>query len=493
MATISDVHAIVIGGLVRGDMQTTSRVMFGSGLLRSDFPTDLQPLYDGIVNTMKEGTVPTPETVWINSGKVLALDEIRGMVQFAANYSDDALISNAKAVITMADRQGTHTEIQKALMDIQNERIAPSLVRENLAAALARSRASEIQPADTLSIRDRIKARMGKGELQPLPSSIEWLNVMTNGGFRPRRLIGIGGGEKSRKTTLVRNILMSIMRKAVSPKPGAFGSVEYIPRPDVSVAFLAFENDQETTMLDFVSMLAMENLWNGGMGRSVCESVYGNIPYYAMLNPELILTAMDNGKIDKWPAQLRLAIDWAWEAVTKLPLSIYDMNPQNGGLYDDADMSRVMNMHNALVADGKKYKIIVVDYLSLVATPKRSAYEGQTEVVARLLHSANAQDTTVFALAQYSRGYQRDGEDKKQQKTVGTDNSPALERSCHHYFEVAYDEEHPQLLTAKQVRARRAAGGKNSNMKKLFWIHPISGLVLSAYENNTVLLKESAK
>ena len=487
------VHSeIAIGACMRGERQDAERILFSTGIQDVDMPNDFfVKVYEGILSVLRNPTsVPTPELVWTATGREVNLDDVKALVDAAGTRSVMSSVDSANTVIKLADRRATYDEIKYAFDMIQDESISADEVRSKLVSELSKTRSS-IQPSDTRSIRSRVMNKIGTGEIEPIPLTIPWFNYLTNGGIRSRRLFAIAGGEKSRKTTLTRNLILGALRKLDLPDdPAKYIEKLYVPREDVRVAFLAFENDQETTWFDFVSMLAWDKLWRSGIGKNIVETQMGTFFYYELLNPELIMTAMDNGKIKKWPVVIQKAIDEAMDTLDDLNLHIYDMNAKNGGLDTVDDMTRVINMHNVLYCKPDDKKMLCIDYAGLVRTPGMTDFQGQTEVVNRALYSANALDFAVMLLAQYSRGYTREHKDSKNRTTVGTENSAALERGCHHYWEVSYDEDSPQILDVQQVRARRQGGGLRGKTRQKFHIDKVTGSIIDQYTSDTVFLKE---
>jgi hypothetical protein len=449
-------------------------------------------MYRAILDALRDPLgYPAPDIIAAKMGKMQSRDELVKMVVEVGHRPPESLVASAREVIKLADRAATYHAIAKAMTAISDVAIPTDAIKNDLMVELAKARSAEVQPADGKSIMERYEASVGSRDHQPMNTTLGWLKYVTNGGLRKRRLYGIAGPDKSRKSTLARNIILSSLRQPIlSPNP-AEGILHYAIATDMNAAVLAFENDQVSTAFDFTVMIAWDYLWQGGRGLEVVNRIWRGYPLSYYLNTELVMTAIDDGKISQWPAELQNVIERARAAFKKLPIVIYDSSPAGGGLDTADDLTRVLNMHNALYGSQVDHKIICVDYNGLIRTPGMSAYEGQTEVVARQLYAANAMDFAVLSLAQYSRGYQTamNGKESGQPRTVGTDNSPALERSVHNYWQVRYDENEPQKLNVMQVRARRAAGGTSGKMQKDYHIQPSTGAIIDEYTDRTRLIQ----
>ena len=135
---------------------------------------------------------------------------------------------------------------------------------------LSMERAVEVRSARTGDIIDRIRDEITKGiQTQVTPTGILWLDAELKGGLRSRRYIALGAREKGRKSTMLRNILLGAARefKGWQRQKDMRMVPMYIPREGVSIALLAYENDQQITTWDFVSMLAYEYLYYRGHGQ----------------------------------------------------------------------------------------------------------------------------------------------------------------------------------------------------------------------------------
>jgi hypothetical protein len=282
------------------------------------------------------------------------------------------------------------------------------------------------------------------------------------GGLRSGRYYVFGGSEKGRKTSAIRNIILQSARRWT---PEGF-----VPREDVNIVMLPFENDQGITTWDFVGMLAYEYL----AFNQLSEVLWQNKPIHYLCNGEDIQMFVEEDAI---PGEMayREAIQYGIDTLARLNIFIYDSKDENGGLRRFSDLERVVNMHHTSCVQPGQHEIYIVDYAQLVLNEGK-LFEDTRLLSGYMLHDiATGMNATAIALTQFNRETnkaKKKGEDTGD--VMGTRGGADMEQDCHMYYEVEYDgEKSPGRIKLALRRARRAAGARSNTVEH--YIHPASG------------------
>ena len=195
-------------------------------------------------------------------------------------------------------------------------------------------------------------------------------------------------------------------------------------------------------------------------------------------NGEDIQSGFESGDWQRWPKPLHDAVTWAVAEFSKLPIYIYDSQPENGGLRTYDDMVRIINMHRGSIAKDGEHVIIAVDYAQLVHDTYR-IFEDLQKFSNTCLATATGMNSTVIALTQFNRETNKmNAKHEDTGDVMGTRGGADIEQDVHNYFEIIYDVD-KNGDDKLEVRHRRARRGKSSrNRRQVFNIHPASGLIL---------------
>lgn len=323
-------------------------------------------------------------------------------------------------------------------------------------------------------VADIIEGLSGYGKV--VPTSFMWLNHQLKGGLRPGRHIAIGGGEKSRKTTWLRNIIKGVLRN----KDGT-------PNQDVSVLFLAFENDRYITAMDFVAMLAMEYMWS--KHRNIINTKFGDPsnpkdsdPYiHQLIDAEIILDALAEDNMASFPKEVVDAIEYGLTTFADWNIEIKDTTRKGGELETLATIKNAVYMHDAVVRKPGQLMIICTDYLTLVEVDNvHDERVAQNLVVNWITRKVADLQATAFTVAQFNRANIYAKMSGEEVDVMGTHGSSQLERAVQNYMDVQKTSD--TTIKVRMRRARRGAGGLNED--QVYYTHPASGLILSSQPEN---------
>jgi hypothetical protein len=464
----------VIGSLLYDDRLLFERVVYGNDLLESDLPatSHYQLTLDALKLAYRKNEPLKAATVFQYTNGIVPIDWLKSAEEFLV--TDDEATAVARAVIDKAETARKLRELDSATRDIRAGK-DPREVADRVTRKLSQVRATELDDPRTPAIYRQVseKAQQTEGEITVLRASspMDWLNVKLNGGVRRERLIAIGGGEKSRKTTLLRNIYLSLARS----KQVIEGKTIWTARPQVNLVMCCFENSREITFYDYVAMLAFEylfdNKWHLEPAKKASEFTLGDF-----LDGEQVQDAHLSGEWNRWPVKLKTALDVAFDRIQQLNLSIYDRSDQYGGLTSRLGLNRVINMHAQVYTKPDDHLNIAIDYIQLV-NDTGDEYKDLKMAVNDALTVATNKHCTVWALSQFNREYKKNKRDGTNGDVMGTKGGADLEQAVHNYLEVEYNEDSPDTLYTAMRRARRGPGSKNE--KGLFKMHPASGMIVS--------------
>lgn len=345
--------------LLYDNKQLFEKAVYGPGLTVSDFP-GIEHYRDtfALVTTLYRTEMPvSAENVWAESGRQIPLDWLKQLENEAVIDERDMQVA-ARRLIAYSVRSQKLQSAQQLVHQLMDESVDVDEASSQAIRNLSRSRKAEIQDAHIGSIIARQKSVDAVPSFRTM-TGIRWLDAQTRGGLRSGRFYVLGGREKGRKTSVMRNIMLNAAREAVYDDPNR--PPRFVPKQNVNVVLLPFENDQGITAWDFVAMLAWEHLYFHNRQ----NEQYNGQPIDAFCNGEDIQTFVEEKQMPNHRALVQ-AIEYGQEQLTQLPIFIYDSKPENGGLRRYVDLERVINMHHNAVRRPNEHAIYIVDYAQLV-------------------------------------------------------------------------------------------------------------------------------
>lgn len=465
-----EMHSAEIISAVMEDRNIAEELAWRQGLQAEHLTADgiYRVVWKTILEILPEKGMPTtPDIIWTKNQNII---DLGALYQIKDSYSigKDHALQSCSEVKRISKRHRQLEAVTKAQVALtrgdDSDPIITQLVRQ-----LSASDTEVIQSTVIKDIVERINARIDAGEVQSIiPTHIPWLDAMMNGGLRPKRLIAIGGADKSRKTTLLRNIILNTLRNR-TPSGWEF-------KQNISFALMAFENDQEITTFDFIAMLMFEYLREKGE----TDTYVGSVMAHELCDAETIERMYETYRKSKIHPLMAAAIEYALEHIEQMNISIYDSATANGGLDTIDDLIRVTNMHTTLFA-GKEI-VVAVDYAQL-AEDTGDTYKDMKRFSKAMLNKATTQRVTVIALSQYNEEAKKARAQGIETGTVGTKGGGDLAQAVHNYFDVQYDSDNDDTrLKVTMPRARRGKGGKKSRQD--FIIHPPSGYITGTRANS---------
>lgn len=450
----------LIANLLISERNAVEDVRFVADLQPEDFSDPkLRKAYEVILDAYQQGLSPNPKVVHTVSNKLLDLDWLESLAEGAEFLMPTELISHAKLIVQEAEIRGTSKVLVGGLQAIESSRDI-ALIKADLVNHLTHTRSGNTKDSSISAILARHQAN--PDSMLVTPTHLPWLDEWLKGGLRSGRFMAIAGPQGGRKSTWARNVVL-----------GAARNKRHEPRQNVTIAWMAFENDQQISSYDFVAMLAVEWLRENG---KYDEKIDGKL-IREVLDAETISYAIRARTLDKWPATARQAITVGIETASKYPITIYDSAIETGNLVSQTALWRCVHAHHFnYVKDDKTHLIVVIDYAQLVRETGR-LYEDMELLSRDCLQVVARLNCTIILLSQFNESYNRDVSKGEQGKGwQGIKGGGDIKAGVQNLMTVEYDDEvSPNTLRVKSGKARR---GKTTT-GYAYTIDPTSGLVLS--------------
>lgn len=452
-------HAnIVVGSCLKNDRPTAVRLLVVSGMRATDLPSrQYWRLYDALVLLLKDDKPLIPLMVHT----IMPELPLAWLESLVVSVPMQESLASVEVVIGYGDRQLMSMVLQGSLSDLANPSTDSNALRMDMMEKLAGSRRSERTAA---GIGDIFQS-YADDDLDGMVCStnMRWFDFLFDGGFRPRQHFAIAAPEKSRKTSLARNLVLRAARS------GDMSSAA----KNISILFAAFENDRFITAYDFAAMLAMEYLTSHAAG--VINARVGKLYTHEYCAVDK-MRQYHKGAPPSFPAELRLAYQYAFDQVSMLnnTLYVYDQSREGGDLRSLNALKDCIVEHNVLRRKEDQTLLICVDYLGLVEVPGKNRYEAQSEITQSLQADSVDKGACVMSLAQYTRSATKDRNRNGDDGIIPVDSNPDLARAVQHFFQTGVHPDNDEVLDVEMIVARRKPG----KMKQMYVIHPPSGYIV---------------
>lgn len=424
-----------------------------------------QLAYEVITDCYRRHVTPTPAIVHTESRGRLDLSWLEE-ISLQEVLSTDETISRAKLVLAQSDRREVSNAMVTALGALERGDEVDE-VRNWTVDRLTRVRGVNTLDSSAPAILARIdKQREDGTRMFVTPTQIPWLDMWLKGGFHSNRFLAIAGPQGGRKSTWARNIVLGLTRD----KKGR-------PREDVSVAWMGYENDQQITFFDFVSMLSVEWIYENKLQHTTMPDASGDKrSIVSWLDAESLESAYHKNMLDKMPEVLRRAFEVGIDRASRLPLSIYDSAEDTGYLVDRDALMRGIRSHHWRHGSSDRHYIVFIDYAQLVRQGPK-LYEDMEQLSRECLKVCRKFNATIVLLSQYNEDTNKNLTTTPQiegQQYWGLKGGGDIRAGVHNLMIVEYNQQVPDKLNVRAAKARR---GKSSGAVTLS-IDPISGLVL---------------
>lgn len=432
----------VIGGILNSkELFETVRMV--EQLKEEDF-TELGHLYRCACELYDKNQTITPESMSETVPRS-ELEMMRNM--FAGN--EQSVRAACRFLITDAERRRLLGKVTSASIRLAKEGVDPDPTIRDLADALKVTRANEVFQA-------RISDVLNKDEDEVILTSTRMseLDKLMNGGLRTRRLVVIGGRQKGRKTTLIREISVSMLF-----------AQNFSLRNKANISFLCFENDQWSTTWDFVGTLAA----------SILDSQNKLTDEANLLSAEILMEAYPRSRKDRgapfyaWPASVQNAVNSAVKMMEGADLFIYDRSSDGGKLSDVDSIERIIASHSYNHLTDGQHPVFVIDYAQLVSHTS-DLYTHMSNLSSHCIEWVNKYACTIVCLSQFNEAYNKETASGIQTDYIGTKGGGDLESACHTYITTGYNYDIPDKLSIHVKRQRRGGTG-NFDVR----IHPATG------------------
>lgn len=282
-----------------------------------------------------------------------------------------------------------------------------------------------------------------------LSTGIDWLQEQT-GGFAPGDLWWIASAYKMRKTTLMLNLAI---QSAIS---GA------------SVAFMSREVLERNIAAQLVSMFSMGYLLENGL----YDATNSNGQPLNWISARGLLQAQVGYR--KWDKRKVAAVDYGIAEYRKIQkrMRIYDSSDTGGRLSDIASLESVLRRDIALY----NTQIVFVDYLQLFDAPGQGLFDKVMHSARLLQERTKRHNLTMIVAAQKNEESIRGSQDNY---SPGVKGGGDVAATADFLLETRYkygDLTDEKKLEVTMKLSRHGSGG--SGVKRVFDIHPGSGLIL---------------
>jgi len=433
----------IIGAILHGQREMFETVYLVEHLRAEDLPT-MGEVYKSIETLYASGMTITPENLTSNFSK--------SELQYLKDtfYGDERSVrASCRFLITDTERRKLLGKVQGAEKRLVKEGVDPEGVIKELGEALKVTRINEVFQTHVSEIVNRTES-----EVILSPTRLTELDRLLNGGLRTRRLVVIGGRQKGRKTTVIREVSLSLLFDH-----------KLKPRDKANITFMCFENDQWSTTWDFVGSLAAKILDSQGRLDEKAN----------LLSSEILMEAYPRSRVDKaapffqWPADIQKAVVQAVSLIAEANLFIYDRSKEGGKLSDVDSIERVIASHSYNFLKEGQHPIFVIDYAQLVKH-NSDLYIHMSNLSSQCIEWVNKYGCTIVCLSQFNEAYNKETASGVQTDYIGTKGGGDLESACHTYITTGYNSDTPDRLSIHVKRQRRGGTG-NFDVR----IHPTTG------------------
>lgn len=380
----------------------------------------------------------------------------------------------AKFVIGEAEVRWTGRGLHESLRELEGGKPLKE-VKAGLSRKLQTTRGVIAQDSSPRSIRQRIDARIERGEwVKITPTRLEWFDSLFDGGLTEKDIIGIGGAQKRRKTTVARWLALN----AAINKDG-------MANKKVSIAFCTFENDQESTYWDFVAMLAVrcalakdwyqEKIINEATGELVVKHDGHNLTVADILNPRQIRKAYERKRLAKWNAHAQECVRYAMAMMDDLNIYIYDRTQENGALRSLESLKACTQLHHFAHVTPEQHYLVFVDYAQLVISDGE-IFKDMRLFSDWMIEAAQGFPCTMVCMAQLNEASNKDRAKGDKSDYLGIKGGGDFLAAVFYMIAVEYDKKNPTELPIRLAESRKAG-----TAWARFEIHPATGYPIAMH------------
>lgn len=455
-----DIEQQLIGALLQGPADTFEWAHVVLGLQAQDFTQPAARLTFQTLHRAYQDKLELSPLVVRGLQPQLDIEWLYEAQRHPASHA--TLTSVGKLMVQKSEKHKLQRDLDEARVLLDSDYELPA-IRQHIVNAAMTHRGVQVRDASALGILESAYVEANE-QFFLTPTYLDWLDVLLGGGLRSKRMIAIGGKQKGRKSSVLRNILLGLARDD-----------RQRPNTNVSIALLNYENDRVITYFDFVAMLAAEWVWKHKHWNKPVRGLAGEPKIQDTLNAEKIQRIVTSRQLERWDALQQQAITYALTAMNALPLYIYDSEPMNGNLKTLDDLQGVAQLHRFRDVKPHQHYILAVDYAQLVGNGGTD-YDDMRAFSTKMLELAQTLNCTVLALTQFNEAYNKDRASGIDDNYIGTKGGGTLEATVQSYLVTHYDEDRPHEITLKMARQRRGQAGKRT--KTTFPLHPVTGWML---------------
>lgn len=373
----------------------------------------------------------------------------------------DAFESNCKIVRKHGMDTGFIKLLTTAVEQVRGGKMTRQSAIESLMTVMSGFDAEATVKNETAYEQARLLDAFFEGEPKPLVlTGIPWVDENT-GGFDLAQLWLLAAPYKSRKSTVMLNIALSLLMNWITGKREG---------PPPSIGIMSGEMLRIRVNTQLIAMLAIAYLIKAGWYELAGES---GTPLN-LLSARLLKQAQSRYK--SWDKAKVKAIDWAREQHRQFNnrLRVYDSTPEGGALNSFASLERMM------LRDRELYKgtYYFIDYFQLFAVHDEGTYfERVSGAALGLQRFVKRHNISAVLLAQQNEDAIKNGSGYSAGVKGGGDATAAAEFVIESRYRTTPEMKEDDL-SLKMKHSREDRGGDNTG--KLVKIHPGSGLILDS-------------
>lgn len=368
-----------------------------------------------------------------------------------------ALQQNLKIVREEGSKEATRYLLQTAVGELGKRSYDD--VRQRLFAALgAIGQEQALQRVDAVEHGPYNRVERNTKSSVILPTGLNWLDGICEGGYEPGHIWWIAGAYKSRKTTLAINMALAATQSELTR--------------ELKPAILSLEMPQERVQLSVEAMLAVAWLKKHGLYGMKYRTDTGVEVGYDWISVTGLRSLGDSYKSDRFNAQKRAAIEYAYDTYDKLPLRVYDSTEEHGGLSTYDSVERAINYDMARYGG----KLFFIDYMQLVDIPGANYFDRISGVSTNLQRLAAKKGITLVVLAQRNEDSIKNGDSYSPGIKGGGDPAQTADYLLVTKYKDPMENEDDAYLSTQMKLSRHGVGGNGT--KEQLAIHASSGLLL---------------
>jgi archaellum biogenesis ATPase FlaH len=357
--------------------------------------------------------------------------------------------SRAKAYQDVTNMQYAIDELKKAGDEDERRRIVGEVISN-----LGTEADTSIEDSTATATAARFLDMLDAPPLPTLTTGVTWLDNNT-GGLMRKQIWWIAAAYKKRKSTLMRNMAIGLLRKGAS------------------VTIAAREGSQELVTAQIIAMLAVEQLHREGVHDARDSR---GVPL-DMISATLLMKlrntykrVMDKRQVQAISIAVREYMSWGNR------LRIYDTTEEHGGLSDFQSLETVIERDIQMYG----VDVVFVDYFQLFTAGHSTMYDNASHMARQAQQIAAEKNIAMVMLAQLNEESVKGSNDNYSPGVKGG-GDPAATADFLLTTDYPKNSDGDSVFTRLRIMIKLARHGEAQKFTEVP-IHPASGLILPTVE-----------